>query len=186
MDALGVRRLTAAGWEADRTQPHRNNRLRYAEFLSWLHQDLGNSERTIDSVRNALDGIGSDPSPWGVWLNASYVEVHRAQGLEVLGRHDQAAEAFADAIWLRPDDYHRDRGVYLARQAVALAGARDPERAATVGMSALTIASDTGSGRITNELARLDTALIPRRRQTPVAEFRAAFDSTLAHETKDA
>lgn len=158
----------------------------YEAYGHALRGDADDSERTIDSVRNALDGIGSDPAPWGVWLNASYVEVHRAQGLEVLGRHDQAADAFADAIRLMPDDYHRDRGVYLARQAVALAGARDPERAATVGMSALTVAADTGSGRITNELARLDTALIPWQREAPVAEFRAAFDSTLAHETKDA
>ncbi|WP_106436159.1 helix-turn-helix domain-containing protein [Streptomyces sp. PsTaAH-124] len=156
----------------------------YEAYGHALRGDADDSERAIDSVRNALDGIGSDPTPWGVWLNASYVEVHRAQGLEALGKHDQAADAFADAIRLMPDDYHRDRGVYMARQAVALAGARDPERAATVGMHALTVAADTGSGRITNELARLDTALIPWQREAPVSEFRAAFDSTLAHETE--
>ncbi|OKK05276.1 DNA-binding protein [Streptomyces sp. CB02488] len=156
----------------------------YEAYGHALRGDADDSERAIDSVRNALDGIGSDPTPWGVWLNASYVEVHRAQGLEALGKHDQAAEGFADAIRLMPDGYHRDRGVYMARQAVSLAGARDPERAATVGMHALTVAADTGSGRITNELARLDTALIPWQREPAVSEFRAAFDSTLAHETE--
>ncbi len=54
VDALGVRRLAAVGWEADRTQPHRNNRLRYAEFLSWLHQDLGNTDAASYWLDRAL------------------------------------------------------------------------------------------------------------------------------------
>ncbi len=61
---------------------------------------------------------------------------------------------------------------------------RAPEQAAAIGMHALTVAEDTGSGRITNELARLDKALIPWQREPAVAEFRATFDSTLFHETE--
>ncbi|MZF88251.1 helix-turn-helix transcriptional regulator [Streptomyces sp. SID5643] len=156
----------------------------YEAYGHALRGDADESARAIDDVRNALDGAAADPTPWGVWLNASYVEIHRAQGLEALGKHDQAAEAFADAIRLMPDGYHRDRGVYMARQAVALAGAHAPEQAATIGMHALTVAEDTGSGRITNELARLDKALIPWQREPVVSEFRAAFDSTLFHETE--
>ncbi|MEU5836383.1 helix-turn-helix transcriptional regulator [Streptomyces diacarni] len=155
----------------------------YEAYGHALRGDADDSDRAIDGVRNALDRVGSDPTPWGVWLNASYVEVHCAHGLETLGKHDQAADAFADALRLMPDGYHRDRGVYMARQAVSLAGAGDPEQAATVGMHALTVAADTGSGRITNELARLDKALIPWQRDSSVSEFRAAFDATLAHET---
>ncbi|MGW2689468.1 helix-turn-helix domain-containing protein [Streptomyces sp. NPDC001414] len=156
----------------------------YEAYGHALRGDADESERAIDDVRNALDGAAADPTPWGVWLNASYVEIHRAQGLEALGKHDQAADAFADAIRLMPDGYHRDRGVYMARQAVALAGAHSPEQAATIGMHALTVAEDTGSGRITNELTRLDKALIPWQREQIVSEFRAAFDSTLFHETE--
>ncbi|WP_331720686.1 helix-turn-helix transcriptional regulator (plasmid) [Streptomyces sp. NBC_01178] len=156
----------------------------YEAFGHALRGDADESERAIDDVRNALDGIASDPTPWGVWLNASYVEVHRAQGLEALGKHEQAADAFGAAIRLMPDGYHRDRGVYMARQAVALAGARAPEQAAAIGMHALSVAEDTGSGRITNELARLDKALIPWQREPVVSEFRANFDSTLFHETE--
>ncbi|MFH8371413.1 helix-turn-helix domain-containing protein [Streptomyces sp. NPDC018031] len=156
----------------------------YEAYGHALRGDADESERAIDDVRNALDGAAADPTPWGVWLNASYVEVHRAQGLEALGKHDQAADAFAAAIRMMPDGYHRDRGVYMARQAVALAGARAPEQAAAIGMHALTVAEDTGSGRITNELARLDKALIPWQREPAVSEFRAAFDSTLFHETE--
>jgi tetratricopeptide (TPR) repeat protein len=156
----------------------------YEAYGHALRGDADESERAIDDVRNALDGAAADPTPWGVWLTASYVEVHRAQGLDALGKHDQAADAFGAAIRLMPDGYHRDRGVYMARQAVALAGARAPEQAAALGMHALTVAEDTGSGRITNELARLDKALIPWQREPAVAEFRATFDSTLFHETE--
>lgn len=156
----------------------------YEAYGHALRGDAVESERAIDDVRNALDGLGSDPTPWGVWLTASYVEVHRAQGLEALGDHARAADTFAAAIQMMPDSFHRDRGVYMARQAVALAGARFPEQAATIGMHALTVAEDTGSGRITAELARLDSALIPWQREQEVAEFRAAFDATIAHETR--
>jgi transcriptional regulator with XRE-family HTH domain len=156
----------------------------YEAYGHALRGDADESERAIDDVRNALDGAAADPTPWGVWLNSSYVEIHRAQGLEALGKHDQAAEGFAAAIRMVPDGYHRDRGVYMARQAVALAGARAPEQAATIGMHALTVAGDTGSGRITNELARLDKALIPWQRVPEVGEFHAAFDATLVHETE--
>lgn len=141
------------------------------------------SERAIDDVRNALDRVSGDTTPWGVWLNEQYVEVHRAQGLEALGKHAEAAAVFTSAIKALPDGYHRDRGVYMARAAVAHAGAGAPDQAATVGLQALTIASDTGSGRIVRELARLDKALVPWQRQPEVAEFRAYFDGTLAHES---
>ncbi|MFE3865779.1 hypothetical protein ACFXPT_35965 [Streptomyces goshikiensis] len=72
----------------------------------------------------------------------------------------------------------------MARQAVALAGARVPEQAASIGMHALMVAEDTGSGRITNELIQLDRALMPWQRLSEVAEFRSAFDRTTHHESE--
>ncbi|MFJ8017403.1 helix-turn-helix transcriptional regulator [Streptomyces sp. NPDC096339] len=35
-DAIGVQRLAVARWEAGQTQPHRGNRLKYADFLRQL------------------------------------------------------------------------------------------------------------------------------------------------------
>jgi hypothetical protein len=86
------------------------------------------------------------------------------------------------ALDRRDEDYHHDRGVYLARAAVAHAGAGVPEQAATVGLQALTVAEDTGSGRIFKELSRLDKVLLPWQRQPDVAEYRTAFDAALLHE----
>ncbi|WP_322872224.1 helix-turn-helix domain-containing protein [Streptomyces goshikiensis] len=155
----------------------------YESYGHALRGESTDSERAIDDVRNALDRVSGDATPWGVWLNEQYVEVHRAQGLEALGKHAEAAAVFTSAIKALPDGYHRDRGVYMARAAVAHAGAGAPDQAAAVGLQALTIASDTGSGRIVRELACLDKALVPWQRQPEVAEFRAHFDGTLAHES---
>lgn len=155
----------------------------YESYGHALRGEPTDSERAIDDVLNSLDRISGDTTPWGVWLNAQYVEVHRAHGLEVLGKHTEAAEIFTSAIESLPDGYHRDRGVYMARAAVAHAGAGAPDKAAAVGLQALTVASDTGSGRIVRELARLDKALVPWQRQPEVAEFRTHFDGLLAHES---
>lgn len=155
----------------------------YGAYGHALRGESSASERDIDTVRSNLDRVAGDPSPWGVWLNGQYVEIHRAQSLEALGRHDQAAAAFMSAIQGLPSDYHRDRGVYLARAAVAHAGAGAPEQAAEVGLQALAVAEGTGSGRIVQELARLDKALLPWQRLPEVGEFRASFDGLLAHES---
>ncbi|GGU61125.1 hypothetical protein GCM10010274_57420 [Streptomyces lavendofoliae] len=37
--AIGVQRVAVARWEAGLTQPHRNNRLKYAEFLRQLAEE---------------------------------------------------------------------------------------------------------------------------------------------------
>ena len=79
--------------------------------------------------------------------------------LTTLGDHQQAAQLFHDAIADIPPSLRRDRGVYIAREAMAHANANDPEQAADVGLRALAIAQITHSGRITTELRRLDTAL---------------------------
>ncbi|MFJ7063229.1 helix-turn-helix domain-containing protein [Streptomyces microflavus] len=155
----------------------------YESYGHALRGESTNSERAIDDVRNALDRVSGDTTPWGVWLDEQYVEVHRAQGLEVLGKHAEAAEVFTSAIQSLPDGYHRDRGVYMARAAVAHAGAGAPDEAAAVGLQALTVATDTGSGRIVRELTRLDKALVPWQRQPEVADFRAHFDGLLVHES---
>ncbi|MFJ8769883.1 helix-turn-helix domain-containing protein [Streptomyces clavifer] len=155
----------------------------YESYGHALRGESTDSERAIDDVRNALDRVSGDTTPWGVWLNEQYVEVHRAQGLQVLGKHAEAAEVFTNAIQSLPDGYHRDRGVYMARAAVAHAGAGAPDEAAAVGLQALTVATDTGSGRIVRELTRLDKALVPWQRRPEVAEFRAHFDGLLAHES---
>jgi tetratricopeptide (TPR) repeat protein len=139
--------------------------------------------RAIDRAREAAGHLDNDPeSPWASWLDSSYIEVQRGRCLAVLGDHAQAAGVFQQAIRDLPQSFRRDRGVYLAREALAHAGARDPEQAAGVGMQALGIAADTQSGRIIDELGRVDSGLAPWAALPAVADFRDALTSVVPSE----
>jgi len=91
----------------------------------------------------------------------------------------QAAEGFDSAIRRMPVGYHRDRGVYLARQAAAHIGTLEPERAAEVAMTALTVGTETGSARILAELKQVNQDLTQWRSLPPVAAFHDALVSSV-------
>jgi hypothetical protein len=154
----------------------------YGAYGHALRGDLAASEGSFAKARAALEDTVTDPTPWASWLDANYVEVHRARGLAVLGLHDKATKAYAGAIQNLPAGYHRDRGVYLAREAVSHARSGAPKWAASVGLQALGVARDTRSGRIFDELACLDGALRPWQRLPEVARFRAPMDDIVLHE----
>ncbi|MGI5349460.1 helix-turn-helix domain-containing protein [Streptomyces sp. CA-250714] len=141
-----------------------------------LQGDANACKRAYDHAHDLRQAMDPNPhSPWGVWLDAAYIEVHRAQSLNDLGEHQAAAESFGRAIANLPAGFHRDRGVYLARQAVALAGAGEAEEAGRTGLQALRIGVETGSGRITRELARLDEDLGKWHSVITVNEFKDAM-----------
>lgn len=56
------------------------------------------------------------------------------------------------------------------------------EHAATLGLDALAIGTETRSARILTELARLDTALTPWNTVPTVADFRTAMKDTVLHQ----
>ena len=139
--------------------------------------------RAIGSARETAGRLDDDPAlPWASWLDASYIEVQRGRCLAILGDHAQAASVFRQAIRDLPQSFRRDRGVYLAREALAYAGAREPEQAAGVGMQAVAIAQDTQSGRVTDELARVGERLAPWSSLPAVADFQDALTSVLPTE----
>ncbi len=141
------------------------------------------SNRMFDKAREILTCLDEGVEPaWGPWLNESYVEVHRARGLLLLGKHSIAADGFRTAIEQLPLSYHRDRGVYLARESIAYAAAGEPEQAVNVGMEALRIAELTGSARIINELIHLSSRLAPWIRVPCVADFEEAFRLVVPNE----
>lgn len=173
--------------EASRQMTHPRSRLAavgltYQAFGHALRGEATASQKTFDQARDLVEVLRNDPGPWGAWRDASYVEVHRAQGLHALGMHTEAAETFTRAITNLAEDHHRDRGVYLARAAAAHAGAGSPEPAAAAGMQAVAIAGDTQSGRILQGLVELDRALAQWKQVPQVMEFRAAFNDMILHE----
>ncbi|MFF4952559.1 helix-turn-helix domain-containing protein [Streptomyces chattanoogensis] len=145
-----------------------------------LRNDSEMTQRAYEHARELHASMDPDPSSsWGVWLDAAYIEVHRAQSLAVLGDHRGAAAGFRTAIEQLPAGYHRDRGVYLAREAVALGRAGEAEQAATVGLQALSIGVETGSARISRELTQLDGDLSRWRTVPGVSDFRDAMNEAV-------
>ena len=139
--------------------------------------------RAIDGAREMAGRLDDNPgSPWATWLDGAYIDVQRGRCLSALGDHAKAATVFQQAIRDLPPAFRRDRGVYLAREALAHAGAREPEQAAGVGMQAVAIARDTQSGRVIDELARVGTGLAPWATLPAVADFQDALTSVLPTE----
>jgi tetratricopeptide (TPR) repeat protein len=137
----------------------------------------------LDEARSLAAAADGEPSPWATWLDEAYVDVQRGRCLALLGSHGQAAHVFQQAICGLPASFRRDRGVYLAREAQAHAGAGDPDQAAATGMRALGIAEETGSGRIVNELAALDARMARWAGVPAVISFRDALTSVIPQET---
>ncbi|MER5302262.1 DNA-binding protein [Streptomyces lasiicapitis] len=147
------------------------------------HSVLGDEPAALSGYEDALGMLerADDDGVWGSWLDAAYVRTARARSMAALGHYEQAADGFRTAIAALPSAYRRDRGVYLAREARALAGADDRQRAARVGLEAVQIAAETSSARIIGQLSKLDAALAATPREADVPEFRAALDQIVLH-----
>jgi tetratricopeptide (TPR) repeat protein len=153
-----------------------------AAYEAHGHALAGNADacqRSLDEASQIAARPDEAPdAPWATWLTPAYVEVARARCLDALGEHEVAAGLFGQAIDGIPATLRRERGVHLARQAVARADAGDPDGAGEVGVRAARIADLTGSGRIITELRRLDRTLGRRWPSHPAAdEVRHALGS---------
>ncbi|MGH3798274.1 MAG: helix-turn-helix domain-containing protein [Pseudonocardiaceae bacterium] len=148
-----------------------------------LSGDGAATERAYDRARELLRSMDADPdSPYGSWVGEKWIGLSQARSLAVLEDRHAAAESFQDAIVDLPSDRRRDRGVYLARAALAYAGDREVEHAATLGLDALAIGADTKSGRILTELSQLDDVLAPWNTVPAVTDFRTAMKDTVLHQ----
>ncbi len=122
-----------------------------------LHEDHGDEER----IQTA-------------YCTPTYVEMEAADCWMMLGQPDKAIAIFEHGLTTWPSEYQRDRGVHLARLAVAHAANRDPEQACAVAREALTIAASTGSGRAITELRRV-VGRLARCDLPAVAELRESL-----------
>jgi tetratricopeptide (TPR) repeat protein len=144
-----------------------------------LAGDATSARRLYDRARSALrdDDTAAGPALWATFMDTAYVDVYEAHSLAALGDHAAAAAGFAAAIGgLRPG-YHRDRGVYLAREARARAATGEHDRAADLAGQALRIGAETGSARIFAEIAHVRDATRTARESPAMARFRAALSA---------
>lgn len=127
----------------------------------------------LDDAASVLD-LADDGRPWGGQVAVPrYLDIQRATICTRLGL---AAEALA--LWesvIPETSPGRDLGVFLARQAQALAAAREPERATEVALSAVPLAVSTGSARMRAELTVLRDQMAPWRRERPGRALDAAL-----------
>ena len=138
--------------------------------------DKAGSARNYDIARAALADLQTDDgSPYGMFLNTSYLQVHEARSHDVLGDHQLAAAEIDAAVGTFGSSWRRDAGVYLARAATAHARAGDADQAAAVALRALSIGAETGSGRALSELADTDRVLGRWATQPEVRQFHDAL-----------
>lgn len=150
----------------------------YAAHGHALAGSVTETDRSYNRARELRDEFEGS-SPWGVWLDDAYIAVHWARSMTHLGQFTAAIDEYQTAIEKLDQDFRRDRGVYLARQAIAHSGNRDADSAANSGLEALAIAIETRSGRIAIDLARVAQEL--RGQRTPATmEFQTAFRQTVS------
>lgn len=142
------------------------------------------SARAYDHARSVVARADADPK-WGMFLDDSYIDAHQAHTFAEVGEYRRATAQFAEAMGRMQPGYPRDKGVYLARTAVAHMAAGDVEPAAALGQQALEIGIGTRSARILHKVGRLSGMIDPASTQTGVAEFCDAFATWEAQSCPD-
>ncbi|WP_405645028.1 helix-turn-helix domain-containing protein [Streptomyces uncialis] len=125
---------------------------------------IGSRKEVDELLDRASRAIGQvDAEIWGTAClrTPNYVEVQRATCYGRLGLAAEANELWEQIIPIAPSKSRRDTAVWSARQAVASAALRDPERAVDLARHAAKVALETGSARTVRELSSVATAMRP-------------------------
>ena len=123
----------------------------------------------------APDDQGDASGGHGSFCTPAYLEMQRGACWLRLGYPARAISAYETAIRSLPPAYRRDCGVALSGKAAAFAAANDPEQAALTAQQALSIARDSGSGRIIAMVTSVASGLASHRKMESVAGLRAAL-----------
>jgi transcriptional regulator with XRE-family HTH domain len=115
---------------------------------------------------------GDDERALAGYCTPSYIDGEAADCWMLLEQPRKAVTILEHGLAAWPAPYQRDRGLNLARLAVAHAADREPEQACAVAQEAAGIVSNTWSARATAELRRLPTLLAAWPDMAPVTELR--------------
>jgi tetratricopeptide (TPR) repeat protein len=167
-DGPGVLDLASAGLRQTRNlcaKPRIILLQQYAHGISLADADDAADQcaRLLDEAESLVGSV-DDEYPWGANCQTPrYVDVQRATIWTRLGRTREALNLWGEIIPDIPPSSRRDLGVYLARQAQALAAAGEPEQAVEIAREAVPLAAQTGSARMRGELAALRGRMKPWR-----------------------
>ena len=120
----------------------------------------------------ATEDHGDDERALTGYCIPNYIDGEAAECWMILGQPRKAVVILEHGLSAWPAPYQRDRGLNLARLAVAQAASHEPEQACSVAQEAAAIVSNTWSARATAELRRLPTLLAPWPDLAPVVELR--------------
>lgn len=140
-----------------------------------------------DDMKDALShhDFGAVFSLARKWAGISYAKISESTGIKphsrsILGQHQLAIDGFRSALAEIPTSFLRDRGVYVAWEALAHApnpkAIVDLQAAVSLGTQALGIAARTGSRRITASLIELSVS-IAHRSSDDVQEFQCQLNA---------
>jgi hypothetical protein len=133
--------------------------------------DASSTDRALDRATEIIDdrphSIDGDPTSARYCELPLYLNISRAKCQLELGRGEEAVFAFDLVLSDLPDDFHRDRGQYLASLASAHLLVEQPEQACAVASESLAIAVTTGSARTVVELCRSIPKGLTRWRDLP-------------------
>lgn len=118
-------------------------------------------DELLDEAGRLVEQV--DVEVWGTAClrTPNYVEVQRATCYGRLGLALDADRLWQQIIPTASSTSRRDVGVWSARQAVASAALREPERAVELARHAVGVALETGSARACRELRAVDIAMTP-------------------------
>ncbi|MFD4406299.1 helix-turn-helix domain-containing protein [Nocardia sp. NPDC058499] len=116
--------------------------------------------RLLDQAADLLDAI-DDEYPWGACRSRRYIDVQRATVWTRLGRTNDAMKLWEEIIPDIPASESRDRGVFSARYAQALAAAGEPEQAVATVSAIPPLVVKTSSARMRAELFTLRKRMEP-------------------------
>ncbi len=121
---------------------------------------VGICDKLLDEADTLLTNV-DDEYPWGACRSPRYIDIQRATVWTRLGRAPEAIRLWDDIIPDIPVSESRDRGVFSARHAQALAAAGQPEQAVATVAAIPPLAITTGSARMRSELFTLRKRMQP-------------------------
>ncbi|MCK8677991.1 helix-turn-helix domain-containing protein [Streptomyces lichenis] len=148
------------------------------ERLAWacaVDGQADGAESALDSARDAVERTqDGEPQPdWSVWVDRTELGIMTGRCWTELARPLRAVPALTDALDRYPDEYARDKALYLSWLAEAYLGAGEAEQAAVTIGRALDLAVGVSSIRPMQRITPLLHGLRPHK---GLPQVRAVLD----------
>lgn len=110
--------------------------------------DASNAQASLDAAHTALDEVADAVAPhWARWMDATELEIMDGRVWALLRAPRRAIPALENALRTYPDQWARDKSLYLTSLADAYLDAGEAERSAQVANSAIRLAERVASVR---------------------------------------